>query len=1607
MKKGLLLLCLWTIVFRITAASQTVTPLAPAADAFVRSDQYATVNYGTDPSLIVKGATSSGYTRNSYIKFSLSSLTGNITSAKLRLYGRNTESTTAIATSAYSANTDAWTEAGINYNNRPSHPTTALSVVNVNNVAKYYEWDVTAFVKAQFTGDKIVSLVLKNASKQNRSLSFSSRENSLNPPQLLVTTDAPPANQAPLLSAIGNKNAIVGQPLNFTATATDANAGQTLTFSLSGAPGGAVIDAVSGAFNWTPAATGSATFTVHVEDNGTPVKSDDEEITVIVNDPPPNQPPVLDAIGNRNVIVGQAMTFTANATDPDAGQTKTYSLGADAPSGATIDGTTGVFTWTPAATGDYTFTVSVSDNGSPVLTDDEQITVTVTEPPPNQEPVLAAIGSRPATIGQPLTFTASATDADAGQVITYSLGEDAPSGAAINATTGAFSWTPSALGSFQFTVRVSDNGSPVLTDAEQIVVTVGQPNQKPVLSDIGHKSLIIGQTLTFTATVTDPDAGQTENFYLIDAPEDATIDATTGEFSWTPATTGSFTFTVHVSDDGEPALSDEKQITVTVNAVNQEPVLGAIGDKTTSVGQTLTFTAKATDPDAGQTKNFSLIGAPNGAAINATSGVFSWKPTAGGNFTFTVRVTDNGSPTLRDEEQITVTVSSATVTLAPVADAFVRNGQYATINYGNKDSLVVKGSTTSGYARSPYLKFSLSGLTGSVTSAKLRVYGNNTENTTTIATSVYRVTTDTWTESGITWNNAPAAASSTALSTVGVNNVAAYYELDVTAFVQGELAGDKVVSLLLKNASNQGNYVWFNSRENPLHPPQLLVSTTSPPTNQAPVLGAIGDKTTTIGQALTFTVTATDPDAGQTKNFSLIGAPGGAVINSSGNFSWTPAASGNFTFKVRVTDNGSPVLYDEELISVTVTGAVTTATFSNSQTNAIPNPGTALIPITVSGLPNQIDTTAYGLQSLSVQLTHPADKELTLQLKSPDGKVIYLFRKSPGVNINTTFDAVSTRFIDNNEIAAYSGSFTSGYRPRQDLALLNNGQNPNGTWNLVVNDDNAASATGEVTRVSLVFGAKPAKPLLSASNLPIIKIYTDRGVDIPDDPKVLADMYIINNSGGATNYANQTTYEYQGKIGIEIRGNSSASLSTLPKRQYGFETRTADGVSSVNVSLFGMPSQSDWILSAVMSDKSLMRNMLTYQLARDMGYWASRTKFVEVMINDEYRGVFIFQEKIKRDKNRVNIEKLATTDVTEPNVTGGYIFAVDDLDPGDKTWVTRYDPKPGNPYKFVTPKPEDLQTAQRTYLQNYVGDFEDALHGSNFQDPTNGFRKYIDEKSFMDFFIVNEFAKNNDAYRFSTYFNKKRGGKIVAGPVWDFDRAYRNEATCDSKLPSGYIYSGTNNCGSRIVPWWWARLLEDSKYKADLVCRYNMWRQNVLSLQRVKYIIDSAANVLNAGGAQQRNFIRWNVWGKYVERIPAPYTTNYAMEIDTIKNWITKRLAWLDNDLGPCTPATQLVTRSVAAGDADFENDGKVISNIYPSPFKDQLSIAITVRKEQPVTVQLLDINGKSFYQKVFFLRKGTQLLQLNVKEKQLATGLYLLQVTGRNVNVVKKVLKE
>ncbi|MBU2494018.1 MAG: CotH kinase family protein [Bacteroidetes bacterium] len=418
----------------------------------------------------------------------------------------------------------------------------------------------------------------------------------------------------------------------------------------------------------------------------------------------------------------------------------------------------------------------------------------------------------------------------------------------------------------------------------------------------------------------------------------------------------------------------------------------------------------------------------------------------------------------------------------------------------------------------------------------------------------------------------------------------------------------------------------------------------------------------------------------------------------------------------------------------------------------------------------------------------------------------------------------------------------------------------------------------------------------TSSNLPIVVINTE-GKTILDEPKINAFMGIIFNGDGIINYITDPFNNYEGKIGIEIRGSSS---QLFPKKQYGFETWDDDG-EDLDVSLLGFPEESDWILSAPYSDKTLLRNVLTYKIANDLGRYASRTKFCELVLNGEYMGVYILMEKIKRDKNRVNIKKLEAEDIAGDKLTGGYIIKIDKQE-GTVTggWNSpSWNYNNGNRkvyYQYEYPSGDDLTTEQINYIQSFILNFETVLYGSGSDKPFGGYYDIIDIDSFIDFFIVNETAKNVDGYRLSTFLYKNReseGGKLNLGPVWDFNLAYGNANYDDGWKTEGWEVFYDNNSYWR-TPFWAMKLMDNSIFKNRFAKRWNELRSTVLSSNYLNTFIDSTTSDFEQ--ARIRNFEKWNVldsavWPNYF------VGETYEEEIDYLKDWLINRLNWIDENV--------------------------------------------------------------------------------------------------------------
>ena len=328
--------------------------------------------------------------------------------------------------------------------------------------------------------------------------------------------------------------------------------------------------------------------------------------------------------------------------------------------------------------------------------------------------------------------------------------------------------------------------------------------------------------------------------------------------------------------------------------------------------------------------------------------------------------------------------------------------------------------------------------------------------------------------------------------------------------------------------------------------------------------------------------------------------------------------------------------------------------------------------------------------------------------------------------------------------------------------------------------------------------------------------------------------------------AHMKTDGFDGPIGIKLRGNSSLMFN---QKKYTIETRDAQG-KDLDVSLLGMPAHSKWVLLAPYNDVSMMRDPLAFQLWRDMGHWAPRTVMCELTMDGEYRGIYILCEAIKRDKNRVDISKLKKSDTSGRELTGGYLLRIDTFNEEDATFTSKV-PGIGEGimsseviWSCIYPKKENLQPEQWDYIQNYVDTVEQVIQSDVFADPVKGYARYIDVPSFVDYFIHTELSLNADAYRRSAYFYKEKqkddgtGGKLFAGPVWDYNYAYGNTNLANADEPESWCYEGSFN---NPTPAMWQRLLQDPNFRKAVKKRYQALRKDVLSNKAVNAFIDRQA----------------------------------------------------------------------------------------------------------------------------------------------------------------------
>ena len=532
---------------------------------------------------------------------------------------------------------------------------------------------------------------------------------------------------------------------------------------------------------------------------------------------------------------------------------------------------------------------------------------------------------------------------------------------------------------------------------------------------------------------------------------------------------------------------------------------------------------------------------------------------------------------------------------------------------------------------------------------------------------------------------------------------------------------------------------------------------------------------------------------------------------------------------------------------------------------------------------------------------------IILDIDYDDAFVAYLNGVEIGRNL------LSGQQINYNDTAEgwHEANLYRGFSPDRifiDKSLLKNGTN-----NLSVQVHNYSADSSDMTALpvlsveiissSQVYGETPywfeepnPEPVdvnFQSSNLPIVILDTN-GNDIPTEPKIPATIKIIKRPNNERNYisdVNNSDYiDFEGSIQIEIRGASSTIFS---KKQYAFTTFDESG-NKDNVKLLGMPKENDWILNGIAFDTLFMRDFLSYKLSNLVGQYASEVHYCELVLNEEYKGIYMLLEKLKADDSRIDIKKINVDDNTLPNLTGGYISKADKIE-GEEilAWELPNHGGFNTQYALEHPKPDEISSEQQNYIENIFRELDDKSLNPNivFSD---SYQSLIDIPSFVDFIILNELASNADAYQFSTFFHKDRRGKLRAGPIWDFNLTYGNDLFWWGFDRSKYdVWQLTfGNIGSKF----WQNLFNNPVFNCYLSKRWNELSSSgqPLSENEIFELINQTASLITE--AVNRQALQWGV------------NVEFDNRINDLKSFISQRINWLSSELNDTSLCDQIST---------------------------------------------------------------------------------------------------
>lgn len=400
------------------------------------------------------------------------------------------------------------------------------------------------------------------------------------------------------------------------------------------------------------------------------------------------------------------------------------------------------------------------------------------------------------------------------------------------------------------------------------------------------------------------------------------------------------------------------------------------------------------------------------------------------------------------------------------------------------------------------------------------------------------------------------------------------------------------------------------------------------------------------------------------------------------------------------------------------------------------------------------------------------------------------------------------------------------------------------------------------------------------TNLPTVVINTKGAQEVTSKEEELSSVVYIVSEEGKKLLATE-------KTGVRGRGNASWNFPKKPYRLKFDEKQQ----------LLDAPAKAKkWTLINNYGDKTLMRNILAFELSRRFGLaYTPYCHPVDVVLNGEYRGCYQLCDQIEVNKNRVNITEMEPEDVTLPELSGGYLIEVDAY---ASTEASHFYSTLGTPVTIKSPDDEDIVNAQTRYITDYFNRMENAVFASNFADPETGYRRYLDLDSFLKHFMVGEMSGNTDTY-WSVYMTKDReSDKFFTGPVWDFDIAFDNDQrTYPIEAHTDYIFASKGSVASEAMRRMVNRIVkEDDGVRQRLL---ELWSEarNTKGIDETSLLeyVDKTVELLNE--SQKLNFLRWNILSERVHENPQA-SGSYEGEVAIVKNFIRKRLPQMDGFIG-------------------------------------------------------------------------------------------------------------